>query len=548
MPVHALLVVRPKQGGHNRGSSFCADGTRSLCMTEIHSTFPSILRPGDLTEGGVQTDPVLLAGNIDLFEKRALEALDRDKSRSAHALEVALESMPIGVSWARVDDQAIVFTNRRFTEIFGYTARDFETIDDWIDRAYLLVEDRKLARQKWGEYFERPDRHEFPVEPIEICVRCKSGELKTVIVSGVILPDTGWALATFVDISDRKRSEQLLQAAERQVQENQAIYRLLIAHSPEMMVLSPLSGERRYVSPAVESLTGFTAEEYLSIKDLDFIHPEDRQQARIVIEQLQQGVLSHTFRYRALQKDGQYRWVEATITGYRDSGCDPVGGYVAMVRDFTHQKEREDQLAAENLQLSAVASQDELTGVANRRKFNEILRRESLRQRRSKHDLSLLLLDVDCFKQFNDSYGHMAGDECLKRVAQLVKHLLRRESDLVARFGGEEFVALLPMTDAEGAEVLARSVLHGVASLAIPHASSPHRVVTVSIGASSWAAGASLDGDALLYGADQALYKAKAKGRNAFCAAFSSSSISMGPSSKALVEPGERRILSRRLS
>ena len=507
-------------------------------IPDFRKYLPSLDQDGD--GDAMTSDPNHFAYRADVLLKES----SGEAVRSAHALEVALESMPVGVSWARVEDQAIVFTNRMFKEMFGYAATDFATIDDWIDRAYSDVGDRTLARQKWGEYFERPDPYEFTVEPIEICVKCKSGELKTVIVSGVILPNTGWALATFVDISARKRSELLLRAAERQARENESIYRLLIANSPEMMVLSPLSGEERYVSPAVETLTGFTAQEYLRIEDLDFIHMEDRQRARIILEQLKGGALSHLLRYRALQKSGGHRWVEATITGYLDPGSDRVAGYVAMVRDFTVQKQREDQLAAENLQFAEEALCDELTGVANRRKFNETLSRECLRQTRSKHDLSLLLLDVDCFKQFNDRYGHLEGDECLKRIAQLIQRLLRRESDLVARFGGEEFVALLPMTDAEGAEVLARSILHGVASLAIPHETSTHGVVTVSIGASSWAAGAALNGKALMSGADHALYQAKARGRNAFCSALSPSTA-YKKSSRTVSVPGERRKLPR---
>lgn len=127
---------------------------------------------------------------------------------NAHALEVALNSLPIGISWARVEDQTIIFTNRKFTQLFGYVASDFGSIDDWIDRAYPSQSDQALARRKWGEYFQRPDNKESPVETIEIVVQCKSGELRTMIVSGIILPETGWALATFVDITERKRSEE----------------------------------------------------------------------------------------------------------------------------------------------------------------------------------------------------------------------------------------------------------------------------------------------------------------------------------------------------
>ena len=434
-------------------------------------------------------------------------------------MEVALESMPVGVSWAKVEDQSIVFTNRAFQEMFGYTAHEFTDINDWIERAYPEQADRTLARQKWGEYFLRPNQHQFTVEPIEICVRSKDGGVKTVIVSGVILPNTGWALATFVDISERKASESRLLVAQRQALENQEIYRTIVDHSPEMLVVSPFYAGRRYVSSAVERLTGFAAEEYLKLQDLDFIHPEDREQARAVIEQLKLGVLSHTFRYRAVQRSSGFRWVEATITGYHEAGSDRIGGYVATVRDCTDQKQREDKFAEEYKLLSQAALKDELTGVANRRGFNEVLRRESRRQLRSKHDLSLLLLDVDGFKQFNDLYGHPAGDECLRRLARCIQEVTKREGDLVARYGGEEFVVLLPMTDAIGAERLAKKVLEDVTKLTIPHQQSPHRVVTMSIGVATWPAGKHCDSQALVSDADVALYRAKESGRNKVCSA-----------------------------
>lgn len=204
-----------------------------------------------------------------------------------------------------------------------------------------------------------------------------------------------------------------------------------------MLILASPSGKLTFVSAAVDNLTGFTSKEYLALSEDELIHPEEWEQARNVLAQLNRGLLHHTIRYRSLQKSGQYRWVEAAIGGYLDPATDRLGGYVAVVRDVTAQKIQADHLTAENHQLTHAAFQDELTGIANRRKFNEALRTESLRQTRSKQSMSLLWLDIDYFKQFNDLYGHLAADECLKQVAQLIKHMLRRESDLVARFGGK---------------------------------------------------------------------------------------------------------------
>ena len=462
---------------------------------------------------------------------------------SVHALELALENMPVGISWARLEDQALVYTNLRFTEMFGYTATDFRDIHDWIDRAYPFDSDRVVARQKWSRYLDHPASVKITVDPFEVSVRTRSGGLRTVVVGGVILPDSGWALATFVDISAQKRTERSLQAVGRLALETQQIFRLLIDHSAEMMILSPFNGDRRFVSRAVEEITGFTAEEYLNFSGWDFMHPEDRPRAEATVEELKQGTLSHLIRYRTLHKDGNHRWVEATVTGYVEPGSDRLGGYVATVRDLTEQKEREDQLAAENLHLHEAAFRDDLTGIANRRRFNEAFRLEGLRQTRSKHDLSLLLIDVDCFKQYNDTYGHLAGDQCLQKIAQVTTQLLRRESDLLARFGGEEFIALLPMTDMPGAMLLADSIRYAIASLQLPHHSSPHKVVTLSVGVASWAAGEQLDRESLVRRADIALYRAKEAGRNRTCAADADAPRESRSTAQGV--PGERRRVAR---
>jgi predicted signal transduction protein with EAL and GGDEF domain len=134
------------------------------------------------------------------------------------------------------------------------------------------------------------------------------------------------------------------------------------------------------------------------------IHPDDREAAECIIDSMKNGKLSQVFRYRALQRDGSYRWVEALVTGYVEPVSQQTAGYVATIRDVSEQKKCEDLFASEYRQLADVASQDELTGIANRRTFNQTLRKEALRQNRPTLDLSLLLLDVDHFKQYNDLY------------------------------------------------------------------------------------------------------------------------------------------------
>ncbi|EKP0259326.1 membrane-associated sensor domain-containing protein [Aeromonas sobria] len=169
-------------------------------------------------------------------------------------------------------------------------------------------------------------------------------------------------------------------------------------------------------------------------------------------------------------------------------------------------------------QLDQLAKQDPLTGVANRRHFNIELERALAHSQENGAPLSLILIDVDYFKRFNDHYGHQVGDMCLKEVAQALKRSVRTPSDLVARYGGEEFVLLLPNTDSEAATAVAQRLQDGLASLQLEHlASDVAPWVTVSQGIASIVSGEGAS--QLLERADRALYRAKESGRNQFCVA-----------------------------
>jgi diguanylate cyclase (GGDEF)-like protein len=184
------------------------------------------------------------------------------------------------------------------------------------------------------------------------------------------------------------------------------------------------------------------------------------------------------------------------------------------MRDISEQKKQEDLLVSKNLQLATDASHDDLTRIANRRLFNLTLRREVRRQTRKTQAMALLMVDIDLFKQYNDHDGHLGGDEVLKRVASTLTEALKRDSDLVARFGGDEFVILLPMTESDGAEQLASATLNAVRALAIPHIYSPLGILTVSVGVACWPSGNAADPQWLLQQVDVALYRAKNSGRN----------------------------------
>ena len=165
--------------------------------------------------------------------------------------------------------------------------------------------------------------------------------------------------------------------------------------------------------------------------------------------------------------------------------------------------------------LQRISMIDGLTGIANRRRFDEALEREWRRCHRSDSPLSLILVDVDFFKNYNDHYGHLAGDECLKKVAAAMADQNRRAADIVARFGGEEFACLLPDTGADAAHAMAVRLGEAVAALAIPHARSDAAGhVTISLGVATLIPGEGDVASSLIDQADRGLYHAKQNGRN----------------------------------
>jgi diguanylate cyclase (GGDEF)-like protein len=180
-----------------------------------------------------------------------------------------------------------------------------------------------------------------------------------------------------------------------------------------------------------------------------------------------------------------------------------------------HVAERTAALKASNEQLAALSATDGLTGVANRRRFDQALASEWNRAARTGQPLALAMLDLDWFKKYNDRYGHQAGDECLRQVALVMSAAARREGDLVARYGGEEFALICAATNASAAAVRAQSICEALEHLALPHELSRYGVVTASLGVASLVPGApGASAELLVKLADEALYQAKSLGRN----------------------------------
>lgn len=189
----------------------------------------------------------------------------------------------------------------------------------------------------------------------------------------------------------------------------------------------------------------------------------------------------------------------------------PFSSHIVRARMHNHM-----ELIKHRKMLSSLSMTDGLTGIANRRQFDQILHRELYRAIRNKESLTLILIDIDNFKKYNDHYGHVTGDECLKKVAMAIESCRVRMTDFVARYGGEEFAVVLPNTDREGAQYMANKILVAIFNLAVEHIinNNDFGVVTASSGVYCCVPDHQTTADSAIKEADEGLYKAKYLGRN----------------------------------
>lgn len=292
--------------------------------------------------------------------------------------------------------------------------------------------------------------------------------------------------------------------------EKEAHFRLLAEGSSDMVTRIGLDERLRYVSPSSNRVVGWRPNQLIGTDALAGIHPEDRPHVQAIVDAMKRGDTDEArVTYRNVHRQNSEVWLESTMRVTRkDNGN--VDGVVAISRDISEQKELETR-------LETLAIEDSLTGLANRRRFDERLNEEWARAYRDRSSLGLLMIDVDHFKAYNDEYGHPAGDACLRVVAKIIAAEMQRVGDLAARYGGEEFAMLLPNTDAGGCARIGERIRSAVHDAGLVHASSPAApCVTVSVGGAACrpsferTAGAG----SLVEAADRALYAAKDAGRD----------------------------------
>ena len=270
-----------------------------------------------------------------------------------------------------------------------------------------------------------------------------------------------------------------------------------------------------YIGPQIETLLGWSQASWVSAEDWAArIHADDRDRVvEFCISQSQNGV-DHEADYRALTAAGDYVWIRDVVHVVRDDNGD-VDSLIGFMFDISERKKTEEQLLTLQKQLEEYSYKDGLTGVANRRMFDSVLATEWANAQRTLQPLSLILLDIDHFKQFNDHYGHIQGDDCLKSVGQALSLAASRPRDFLGRFGGEEFVLVLPETDEAAARHIAERCRQQVRQQRIPHErSSVSSMLTISLGVGTIVPGAHDRPLDFLNAVDKLLYQAKQLGRD----------------------------------
>ncbi|MGR0136388.1 diguanylate cyclase [Pseudomonas sp. RSP] len=268
-----------------------------------------------------------------------------------------------------------------------------------------------------------------------------------------------------------------------------------------------------YIGPQIETVLGWSQQSWVSVDDwVERMHPDDREYVvNFCVSQSRAGV-DHEADYRALTVNGDYVWIRDVVHVIRKDGeVEALNGFMF---DISERKQTEEHLIRLQKQLEEYSYQDGLTGIANRRMFDTVLEREWASAQRSQLPLSLIILDIDFFKQYNDHFGHIKGDDCLRQVARTLALAANRPRDFIARIGGEEFVWLLPETDAASARQVARRCLHLICQQEIehPHSSVSH-LLTLSLGVGTRLVTAGSEALEFVEEVDKLLYQAKHDGR-----------------------------------
>ncbi len=419
-------------------------------------------------------------------------------------------------------DGVVTFANPATTEHLGWTPEDLVGRDAGATILSNKPDDSDLVKAlRRGDSFT--SEHRFLTR--------RDGNVLPVALSARPMKRDGVYVGNVIAFHDI--SEQLRMRAASQRNEQ---FRALFEYSLEGLFLIDIAGRVVDVNRVACEMLGYERNELVDRYAGEFMHIA--QTGLLNNERVAEEVVEHNMtpvvnEVGCTRRDGSGFAAEITFSPVEHGG---QSLFLVTARDVSARKSAEEvitkmlselavarreaelanqELQASNKKLLQLSQQDPLTGIANRRHFNDFLRHEWQRARRENTYVSLVLLDIDYFKAYNDHYGHQAGDRCLRQVADVLGREINRPGDMVARYGGEEFVIVLPNTPVEGAAHIAESLRRAIEKQNIEHLHSPAASrVTLSMGVAGTAVSSAATAESLLRAADRALYKAKRGGRN----------------------------------
>jgi diguanylate cyclase (GGDEF)-like protein/PAS domain S-box-containing protein len=439
----------------------------------------------------------------DISEKKVLQ---EELKKSEERYRALVESSPNGIVVHQ--EGKIVYTNPKF-------------------KSFIKAPSEKSLIGQHIIHFVHPDFHEAVKERINTLEKNKSvGALEEkyirfdgtivdveVIATPIEYMDKPAFQVIISDISNRKKMESELNKSQDELKASEERFRLLAEYSSDMITMHDIKRTYLYASPASKEILQYEEDELVGKDAYLFIHPEDIEKVNAG-HQTALNTGYSVFSYRIRRKDGEYVWIESAVKFMNEIRFGEQK-LIVVSRNISERKLVEQRLQEANELLQHLSTIDGLTGVSNRRTFDERLEMEWKRGLRNSTPLSLLMLDIDYFKAYNDTYGHQGGDGCLKQIASVIQKTLGRSTDLLCRYGGEEFCVILPETDETGAKIVGEKIRASIMALKIPHSGSKILPwVTISIGAATMIPSIYTSYINLVSNADKAVYKAKFDGRN----------------------------------
>ena len=416
----------------------------------------------------------ILIASRDITEIRTYQNALEEKEK---LLSSIIDVSPIPLCIMDKNGRAIN-VNRAFTDVFGYTLADVSRYKAWWTIIYPDKAQKKNIKKRLKKYIAATLEGYTPA-PVQAHAVCKNKEIKDIVFHYAVLTDM--AVAAFYDITSRVQAENKLQEYIKIVDTNIPISR------------TDMQGYITSVSEAFCQLCGFKKEELIGRRHEMLHHPDFTKELYDNLVNTIASGYEWEGELKKIHRDGSVFWTKTLISPIFSDGIQT--GFMAIDQDITDKK-----------RIEKMSVTDKLTGIYNRIRLDEVLTKEFARYKRLDDTFSVILFDIDHFKNVNDTYGHLVGDEVLKTLASIVSSSVR-ESDIFGRWGGEEFLIICPATEKSGAYTLAEKLREKVAAYDFPTAG----IVTCSFGVAE----IDIKGtDAMIKTADDALYKAKQSGRN----------------------------------